>query len=576
MGTIAENIVATLKASGVSRVYGLPGDSLNGLTDALRADGDLAWVHVRHEEAAAFAASADAALTGELAVCAASCGPGNLHLINGLYDANRSRVPVLAIAAHIPSAEIGSTYFQETHPQELFRECSVFSEMVGSPDQMPRLLEVAMRTAIERRGVAVLVIPGDVLQAKAEQARTVAIRPTSSSVLPTAEGLAEAAALLNSAEKVTILAGAGVAGAHAEVLALADALGAPIVHALRGKEHIEFDNPFDVGMTGLLGFASGYRAMEACDALLMLGTDFPYQQFYPEDAVKIQVDVRGEQLGRRTPLDLGLVGTVKDTAQVLLPLLVRKAGRDHLEKSVKHYRKSRSSLDDLATNDRNRSPIHPQYLTRLIDEIAADDAVFLPDVGSPVVWASRYLTMNGRRRLIGSFSHGTMANAVSQGIGAQASDPSRQVIALAGDGGLTMLLGELISLTQNRLPVKIIVFNNSSLNFVELEMKAAGLVNYGTELVNPNFADVATAMGIHGIRVERPDDLDGAIREAFAHDGPALVDVVTARQELSLPPAITAEQAKGFTLYAIRTVLSGRGEELIDLAHTNVVRRILD
>jgi pyruvate dehydrogenase (quinone) len=576
MGTIAENIVATLKTSGVNRIYGLAGDSLNGLTDALRADGALDWVHVRHEEAAALAASADAALTGELAVCAASCGPGNLHLINGLFDANRSRVPVLAIASHIPSAEIGSNYFQETHPQELFRECSVYCEMVGSPEQMPRVLEVAMRTAIERRGVAVVVIPGDILQAKAVGARTVAIRPTSSSVLPSAEGLAEAARLLNTAENVTILAGAGVAGAHAEVLALADALGAPIVHALRGKEHIEYDNPFDVGMTGLLGFASGYRAMESCDALLMLGTDFPYQQFFPEDAVKIQVDVRGEQLGRRTPLDLGLVGTVADTARVLLPLIDRKSNRDHLHRSIKHYRKSRAGLDDLATNDRNRAPIHPQYLTRLIDEQAADDAVFLPDVGSPVVWASRYLTMNGRRRLIGSFSHGTMANAVSQGIGAQASHPGRQVIALAGDGGLTMLLGELLSLTQNRLPVKIVVFNNSSLGFVELEMKAAGLVNFGTGLENPNFADVATAMGIHGRRVERPDDLPSALAEAFAHDGPALVDVVTARQELSIPPTISAEQAKGFTLYAIRTVLSGRGEELLDLASTNVVRRIFD
>lgn len=574
MGTIAENMVDTLKASGVSRIYGLAGDSLNGLTDALR--GELDWVHVRHEEAAALAASAEAALTGELAVCAASCGPGNLHLINGLFDANRSRVPVLAIASHIPSSEIGSNYFQETHPQELFRECSVYCEMVGSPEQMPRILEIAMRTAIERRGVAVVVIPGDILQKSAESARTVAIRPTSSSVLPSAEGLAEAARLLNDADKVTILAGAGVAGAHSEVLALADALGAPIVHAMRGKEHIEYDNPFDVGMTGLLGFASGYSAMLSCDTLLMLGTDFPYPQFFPENAKVIQVDVRGEQLGRRTPLDLGLVGTVRDTAQVLLPLVERKEDRGHLERAVKHYKKSRKGLDDLATNDRNRAPIHPQYLTRLIDELADDDAVFLPDVGSPVVWASRYLTMNGRRRLIGSFSHGTMANAVSQGIGAQASHPSRQVIALAGDGGLTMMLGELLTLVQNQLPVKVVVFNNSSLNFVELEMKAAGLVNSGTELVNPNFADMARAMGLHGVRVERPDDLPSALADAFAHDGPALIDVVTARQELSIPPAITAEQAKGFTLYAIRTVLSGRGEELIDLANTNVLRRIFD
>ncbi|AWB87136.1 ubiquinone-dependent pyruvate dehydrogenase [Mycetocola zhujimingii] len=574
MATIAANIVDTLVASGIKRVYGIPGDSVNGFTEALRADGSIDWVLVRHEEAAALAASAEAGLTGQLAVCAASAGPGNLHLINGLFDAQRSRVPVLALATHLPSAEIGSSYFQETHPEELFRECSVYCELVSSAAQMPRILEIAMRTAIERRGVAVVVIPGDILQQKAEAPRTVSIRPTHSTVLPDAVGLAEAVRLLDAAPSVTILAGAGVAGAHAEVVALARALGAPIVHALRGKEHIEYDNPFDVGMTGLLGFSSGYRAMESCDALLMLGTDFPYQQFYPEKAVKIQVDVRGEQLGRRTTLDLGLVGTVRETARALESLVQHKTNRDHLESSLKHYRKARKGLDDLATNDSNRAPIHPQYLARLVDETASDDAVFIPDVGSPVVWACRYLTMNGRRRLIGSFTHGTMANSVSQSIGAQASHPGRQVIALAGDGGLTMLLGELVSLAQNRLPVKIVVFNNSSLNFVELEMKAAGLVNYGTGLVNPNFADVANAMGIHGQRVERPNDLAAALSAAFEHDGPALIDVVTARQELSLPPSITAEQAKGFTLYAIRTVLSGRGEELIDLANTNVVRRI--
>ncbi len=574
MATIAANIVDTLAASGVRRVYGIPGDSLNGFTEALRTDGRIDWIHVRHEEAAALAASAEAGLTGELAVCAASCGPGNLHLINGLFDAQRSRVPVLALAAHIPSSEIGSGYFQETHPQELFRECSVYCELVSSPEQMPRVLEIAMRTAIEKRGVAVVVIPGDVLLQKSESTRVSSIRATESSVLPSADGLAEAARLLDAAGKVTILAGAGVAGAHAEVLALADALGAPIVHALRGKEHIEYDNPFDVGMTGLLGFSSGYRAMENCDALLMLGTDFPYPQFYPEKAVTIQVDVRGEQLGRRTPLDLGLVGTVRETARALESLVTRTSNRNHLESSLTHYRKARKGLDDLATNDSNRAPIHPQYLAKLIDELASDDAVFLPDVGSPVVWACRYLTMNGKRRFIGSFTHGTMANSVSQALGAQASHPGRQVIALAGDGGLTMLLGELVSLTQNRLPVKIVVFNNSSLNFVELEMKAAGLVNYGTDLVNPNFADVANAMGIHGQRVERPDDLPDALAQAFAHDGPALTDAATARQDLAVPPSITAEQAKGFTLYAIRTVLSGRGEELVDLANTNVVRRI--
>ncbi|UKA62436.1 ubiquinone-dependent pyruvate dehydrogenase [Arthrobacter sp. FW306-04-A] len=568
--TVAKNIVATLKANNVQRVYGIPGDSLNGFTDALREEDSIRWVHVRHEEAAALAAAAEAGLTEELAVCAGSCGPGNLHLINGLYDANKSRVPVLAIAAHIPSEEIGSQYFQETHPQELFRECSVYVEHVAHPSQMPRVLEIAMRTAVEKRGVAVVVIPGDVALAEAQSDRTAVIRAARPEIRPNSRELAEAADMLNAAGKVTILAGAGSAGAHAEVMALADALGAPIVHAMRGKEHIEYDNPFDVGMTGLLGFSSGYRAMESCEALLMLGTDFPYQQFYPENAKIIQVDIRGEQLGRRARIDLGLVGTVKDTAAALLPLIERKAKRTHLQASLKHYAKSRAKLDDLASPAKDGQPIHPQFVGRLVDELAAPDAVFTCDVGSPTVWAARYLTMNGRRRLLGSFNHGTMANALSHGIGAAAAYPGRQVVALAGDGGLTMLLGELITLVQNKLPVKVVVFNNSSLNFVELEMKAAGFVNFGTDLENPDFAKLAEALGIRGIRVDNSSGLQAGLAEAFAHDGPALIDVRTARQELSIPPAISAEQVKGFTLYAIRTVLSGRGDQLIDLAKTNI------
>lgn len=570
MSTIAEQIVSTLSASGVRRVYGIPGDSLNGFTDALRKNGDISWIHVRHEEAAAFAAAADAATTGELAVVAGSCGPGNLHLINGLYDANRSRVPVLAIAAHIPTAEIGTGYFQETHPQELFRECSVYTEYVAQPSQMPHVLEIAMRTAVERQGVAVLVIPGDVALAESVVERTVEIRPTRSRVIPDEDALRRAADLLNAGERVTILAGAGCAGAHDEVVALAETLGAPVVHALRGKEFLEYDNPYDVGMTGLLGFASGYRAMDRADTLLMLGTDFPYRQFFPKHAKTVQVDVRGEQLGRRHPIDVGLVGTVKDTASALLPLLDRSDDRRHLDDSLDHYRRTRTKLDELATPSRSKAPIHPQYLARLVDQAAADDAVFIPDVGSPVVWAARYLTMNGRRRLIGSFAHGSMANALSQAVGAQVAHPGRQIVALAGDGGLTMLLGELVTLIQNRLPVKLVVFNNSSLNFVELEMKAAGFVTYGTDLVNPNFADVATAMGIYARRVEHSADLPDAVADVLGHDGPALLDVVTERQELSIPPNITAEQLKGFTLYALRSVMSGRGDELIDLSKANL------
>jgi pyruvate dehydrogenase (quinone) len=569
MATVAANIVKTLRANGIDRVYGLPGDSLNGFTDALRKDGSIRWVHVRHEESAAFAAAADASLTGDLAVVAGSCGPGNLHLINGLYDANRSRVPVLAIAAHIPTTEIGTGYFQETHPQELFRECSVYVEYVADPQQMPRLLEIAMRAAIEQRGVAVLVIPGDVALAEIADDRAVVIERTRPVIVPSGDELERAATLLNASKKTTILAGAGVEGSHDEVIALADRLGAPIVHALRGKEFIEYDNPFDVGMTGLLGFASGYRAMEAADTLLVLGSDFPYEQFYPEHATTIQVDIRGSQLGKRHPLDLGLVGDVGATAAALLPRLAERSDRDHLDDSTAHYRKTRAKLDDLATPTKAGRPIHPQYLARLLNEQAADDAIFTADVGSPTVWAARYLSMTENRRLIGSFTHGSMANALLHGIGAQVSHPDRQVVALAGDGGLAMMLGELLTLTQNGLPVKTIVVNNSSLNFVELEMKAAGFVNYGTSLDNPSFAAIAEAMGIFARRVENSEDLPDAVREVLEHDGPALLDVVTERQELSMPPAIEAAQVKGFALYAIRTVMSGKGDELLDLARAN-------
>lgn len=573
-GSIADVFVQTLVDAGVTRVWGLPGDSLNAFTDALRRDGRLRWLHMRHEEAAAFAAGAEAEITGELAVVAGSCGPGNLHFVNGLFDAQRSRVPVLAIASHIPSAEIGSGYFQETHPQELFRECSVYSELISDPSQMPWVLEIAMRTAVEKRGVAVVVVPGDVFFADAPSRRPSApIRAAQPSIVPSEAELREAAGILDGAKRVTILAGAGVAGAHDEVIALADRLNAPIVHAFRGKEHIEYDNPHDVGMTGLLGFASGYRAMEKCDVLLMLGTDFPYRQFYPSKAKIVQVDVRGEQLGRRTPIDLGLVGDVGVTASALLGHLRAEHDEAHLRESVAHYRKTRKDLDALAVDD-GKQPLHPQLVAKLLDELAEDDAVFTADVGEPVVWAARYLTMMKERRLLGSFSHGSMANAMPQALGAQAVDRDRQVIALSGDGGLAMLLGDLLSIRQNDLPIKVIVFNNSALGFVEVEMKAAGIVNFGTKLDNPDFAAVATAMGMTGIRVERGDELEPALRRALQEPGPVLVDVVVARQELSIPPAITAAQAKGFTLWALRTVLSGRGDELIDLADTNVWRRI--
>jgi pyruvate dehydrogenase (quinone) len=573
--TIAELMVGSLKNAGVKRVYGLPGDSLNGFTEALRKDGTIEWVHVRNEEVAAFAAGADAHLTGSLAVCAASCGPGNLHLINGLFDCHRSRVPVLAIAAHIPSAEIGTNYFQETHPQNLFKECSDFCEMVGVPEQMPRVLEIAMRTAINLSGVAVVVMPGDVLLHDAPDGDSVLpMRSARPVVRPNDEELREAAEILNAGEKITILGGAGCKDAHAELLATAAALQSPIVHALRGKEHIEYDNPFDVGMTGLIGFSSGYRAMEDCDVLLMLGTDFPYPQFFPTKAKVIQIDIRGNQIGRRTTVTLGLVGSIKDTLTALLPLLNKKDSHAHLDAMVKDYKKVREGLEELAGADENKTPIHPQFVARKVDQVAADDAIFTCDVGTPTIWAARYLSMNGKRRLLGSFSHGSMASAVPQAIGAQSAFPRRQVVALSGDGGLAMMLGDLLTLRQQKLPIKIVVFNNGALAFVELEMKAAGIVNYATDLDNPSFAALANAIGIHGVRVEQPNDLENGLRTAFATSGPALVEVMVNRQELSLPPNISLDQMKGFSLYMAKSVLSGRGDEIIDLAKTNLIQRI--
>jgi pyruvate dehydrogenase (quinone) len=569
--TVAEMTVATLKASGVRRVYGIPGDSLNGFTDAMRRDGGITWEHVRHEEGAAFAAAGEAALTGELAVCAGSCGPGNLHLINGLFDANRSRVPVLAIAAQIPEEEIGSGYFQETHPQEMFRECSVYCELVSEAEQMPRVLEIAMRTALARGGVGVVVIPGNLFFADAPSGSTAAaVRATPSVIRPGDGPLAAAADVLNAASRVTILAGAGCAGAHDQLIAIAGALKAPVLHAFRGKEFVEYDNPFDVGMTGLIGFSSGYRAMEHCDALLMLGTDFPYRPFYPSGVPVVQVDVRGEQIGRRVHVDVPLVGTVADTVDALLPLLNVKSDSAHLDRMTGHYRRARSRLDKLAQQRRNSSPLHPQAVAAAVDRLAAQDAVFTADVGTPCIWAARYLRMNGSRRLIGSFNHGSMANALPQAIGCQACQPGRQVVALSGDGGVSMLLGELITLRQQHLPVKVVVFNNGALSFVELEMKAAGIVTYGTDLDNPDFAGIARAVGLFGARVEKAGELDDALRAAFEHDGAALVEVRTDRYELSLPPKISYGELKGFTLYATRTILSGGGDELVELAKSNL------
>lgn len=569
--TIADLLVETLSDAGVQRIWGVTGDSLNGINDSLRRFKRIEWVPVRHEETAAFAAGAEAAVTGKLAVCAGSCGPGNMHLINGLYDCWRNRVPVLAIAAHIPSTEIGLGYFQETHPQALFRECADFVELVSNPAQMPEILYRAMNTAIGKQGVAVLVLPGDVALSEAPAASPrhwVAEQPQR--VAPTSTEIDRLVRLLNQAKAPAILAGAGCAGAHTELVSVAKALKAPIVHALRGKEYVEYDNPYDVGMTGLIGFSSGYHTLMSADAVLMLGTGFPYRAFYPKEATMIQVDRDPTALGRHTTLSLGIAADVREMLSALLPKLAERSDTTFLDHALAHYHKARSGLDELAQPAGAGKPVHPQHLMRLVSELAAEDAVFTADVGTPTVWAARYLKMNGRRRLLGSFNHGSMANAMLQALGAQAAQPNRQVISLSGDGGFTMMMGDMLTAVQQKLPIKIILFNNSSLGFVAMEMKAGGYLDTATDLHNPDFAAMAKVAGFTSFRVEDSTNLKETLTQALAHPGPVLVDVRTERNELIMPPKVQIGHAKGFSLYMLKAVLNGRGDEVVELARTNL------
>ncbi|MEH7400985.1 MULTISPECIES: ubiquinone-dependent pyruvate dehydrogenase [Bacillaceae] len=573
--TIADLLIDSLIQAGVTRIYGIVGDSLNAVLDSIKNSKRIEWIGVRHEEVAAFAAGSDALMSGSIAVCAGSSGPGNLHLINGLYDCHRSRIPVLAIAAQIPSIEIGSEYFQQTRPEQLFKECSHFCETVYRAEQMPRLATIAMQHAIARKGVSVLVLPGDI--AALEDRQTVpeqVIHVTNPLISPSKPELEKLAGFLNDGKKVTLLCGAGCEGAHSHLMLLCEKLKSPMVIALRGKEFLEYDNPYNAGLTGLIGYSSGYHAIMDCDVLLMLGTDFPYRQFYPDDAVILQVDVRAEHLGRRAALTYGLCGDVKETISQLLPLLTDVKDSSHLEKYVSAYKNVREDLDKFAVGKPGRTPIHPQYLTKIVSDLASEDTIFTCDVGTPTLWSARYLQMNGKRRLLGSFNHGTMANAMPQAIGAQVSQPGRQVVALCGDGGLSMLMGDLLTIHQHKLPVKIVVFNNSALSFVELEMKAAGYLETGTTLENPNFASLAQAMGIEGIRVEDPADLESAVQRAFEHNGPALIDVLVNRQELAMPPKVSIEQAHGFTLWTLKAVLNGHASDVIDLAKSNLLDRL--
>ncbi|AKG42791.1 pyruvate dehydrogenase [Streptomyces xiamenensis] len=563
----------TLVRSGVRRLYGVVGDSLNPVVDAIRRDRSIDWIQVRHEETAAFAAGAEAQIAGRLAACAGSCGPGNLHLINGLYDAHRSMAPVLALASHIPSSEIGTGFFQETHPDQLFRECSHYCELISNRRQMPRVLQTAIQHAVGRGGVSVVALPGDIAgEQVAERAEEHALVTSRPSVRPADGEIEKLARMVDAADRVTLFCGSGTAGAHAEVMRFAERVKAPVGHALRGKEWIQYDNPYDVGMSGLLGYGAAYEATHECDLLLLLGTDFPYNAFLPGKEVKIaQVDVRPEHLGRRSTLDLAVWGDVKQTLDCLTPRVRAKTDRRFLDRMLKKHAEALEGVVSAYTKKvEKHTPIHPEYVASVLDEEAADDAVFTVDTGMCNVWAARYLTPNGRRRVIGSFSHGSMANALPQAIGAQFTDRRRQVISMSGDGGFTMLMGDFLTLVQYDLPVKVVLFNNSTLGMVELEMLVAGLPAYGTSHHNPDFAAVAEAVGVHAQRVEKPKELRSALRSAFKHKGPALVDVVTDPHALSIPPKIKAEMVTGFALSAGKMVLDGGVGKMVQMARSNL------
>ena len=572
---VAEQLVSQLIDAGVHRVYGIVGDSLNPVVDAIRKSGGskkggIDWVHVRHEEAAAFAAAAEAQLTGKLAVCAGSCGPGNLHLINGLYDAQRSAAPVLAIASHIPSVQIGQMYFQETHPDRLFNECSVYNEMISSAEQAPRVVNAAIRHAVELSGVSVISLPGDVSDLKATSPSPKYVPSRRPVLSPNEEDVRQLADVLNRAKKVAIFAGAGVEGAHDEVIELADVLKAPIGHTLRGKDFIQYDNPFDVGMTGLLGYGAAAEGMNDADVLIMLGTDFPYDQFLP-DTFTVQVENHPEKLGRRTDISLPIHSDVKPLIAALLPLLDRDRSDAFLKAKVKKHSKiMHSPIGAYTRNAEHMKPIHPEYAAHILNEVASKDAIFTADTGMCNVWTARYIDPLGTRRLIGSFLHGSMANALPHAIGAQVAFPNRQVISVSGDGGLSMLLGELVTARMYNLPIKVVVFNNSTLGMVKLEMLVNGLPDYGTDVHDVNYAEVASAIGLHGERVTEPTRLREALQEAFAYNGPALIEVMTDPNALSLPPEIRSGQVIGFATAMSKIVLNRGAGEAVAMATSNM------
>ncbi|WP_300397173.1 thiamine pyrophosphate-dependent enzyme [uncultured Sphingobium sp.] len=563
MSTIAQVIVQTLAAAGARRCYGIPGDTLNHVTDAIR-DSDIRWVHMRHEEAGGFAAGADALLTGELALCAGSCGPGSLHFINGLFESHRNRAPVVLIASQIVRDELGFDFPQEVDFQQIYRACSVFCEEIRTPAQARRKTAMAAQAALAKKGVAVLIVPADIASAKAPDEPPFAVHLAEPVIRPTDIDLDRIAARLNEGKKIAIYGGSGCEGAHDQLVALASALQAPVAHTSRAKDFLEYDNDFNVGMTGIFGGESGYHALMTCDTLLLLGCDFAWRQYYPDKATIIQVDIDGTHLGRRHPVDIGVVGDVASTLDALMPRIAPRSDRAFLDECLAH-RVRTLEVEAKHTTIGKGGAIHPQYLTELISRHAPDDSIYTADGGSPMVWCLRHVAATGKNRTVISLSHGTMANAMPQALGAKAAFPDRTVISLSGDGGIAMMLGDLLPAVQERLPIKVAIFNNSALDFVEIEQKVEGLLEAYTDLVNPDFARVAEAMGFWGRRVEQAEHLEDAVKDWLAAPGPALLDVVTDRFELVMPPKVEAGQVAGMALYSAKAVLNGRGRDVVGM-----------
>lgn len=566
---VADQLVEMLVENGVKRIYAVTGDSLNEFNDAVRRDGRIRWIHVRHEEAGAFAAAAEAELEG-LACCAGSCGPGHVHLINGLYEAHRTGVPVIAIASTIPTPQFGSDYFQGTNTIKLFDDCSCYNEVASTPAQAPRMLQMAIQHAIHQRGVAVLGLPGDVSGMPAEENITAVHNFNSHSILRPADGeLDKLADILNNASKIALFCGIGAADAHDEVVELAGLLNAPVGYSFRGKMSIQYDNPNEVGMTGLLGIPSAYHSMHEADVLLLLGTDFPYTPFMPLKNKIIQIDDKPEKLGRRAKLEMGLCGKIKDTLQALLPKIHQQKEDHFLKAQLAFYDKVKEHMQTYVKNTGSEDLIQPEFVAATINELATQDAIFTVDTGMCCVWGARYIHATGLRKMLGSFNHGSMANAMPMAIGASLCHPGRQVIALCGDGGLSMLLGDLATIYQYKLPVKIVVFNNRSLGMVKLEMEVAGLPDNQTNMVNPDFALVAQAMGFRGITVHRPEEVAVALQTAFDDPGPVLLNIMTNPDALAMPPKVEWEQVKGYALSMTKLVLGGRMDEVLNTVKSN-------